>query len=53
MLSFVLLTIYSKGNFVTYESIINSNVKTNNVEYVRLRKAIFEYIGIYNGTQVR
>lgn len=33
------------GNFVTYESIINSNIKTNYLEYVGLRKAIFEYIG--------
>lgn len=33
------------GNFVTYESIVNSNVKTYYLEYVGLRKAIFEYIG--------
>lgn len=32
-------------NFVTYESIINSNVKTNYVEYEGLRNAIFENIG--------
>lgn len=40
-------------NFVTYESIINSNVKANYVEYVGLRKATFECIGTYNMKQVR
>lgn len=41
------------GNFITYESIINSNLKTNYVDNIGLRKAIFEYIGTYNMTQVR
>lgn len=41
------------GNFITYETIINSKVKTNYVEYVGLRNAIFEYIGTCNMTQVK
>lgn len=39
---------YSEGNFVTLKSIINSNVKTNHIEYIGLIKAIIEYIGINN-----
>lgn len=42
-----------KGNFITYETIIDSKVKTNYVEYVGLRNAIFEYIGTCNMTQVK
>lgn len=41
------------GNFITYETIIDSKVKTNYVEYVGLRNAIFEYIGTCNMTQVK
>lgn len=35
---------YSKVNFITYTSIINSNVKTFkiHVEYIGQRKAIFD-----------
>lgn len=40
-------------NFITYETIIDSKVKTNYVEYVGLRNAIFEYIVTCNMTQVK
>lgn len=40
-------------NFVTYESIINSNVETNYLEYLGLRNTIFECIGTCDLTQVK
>lgn len=40
-------------NFVTYESIINSNVKTNYLEYGGLRNTIFECIGTCNMKQIK